>query len=94
MGVGGMSYVIWLFEWYNKANGPVEYDEVYIIDTILHHSIFSLALVCFVVTLVFNIHILKKTPRTVFNIIGEILISVLIALLSALLFSNIYYLYL
>ena len=89
LGIAIMSFICWALAWHNKTNGPMEYGEAYIIDTIVYLGISVLALACFVINLIFNIRIFKKTPRTVVNIICEIILPVFTTLPSAMLFSYI-----
>lgn len=93
LGVAAMSWVLWALMWHNAAKPPVtpphEAGWQYVSSTIAFWGIILLALACFAVTLIFNIRIFKKTPRTVVNVISEILLPVLTTFPSAMLFNDI-----
>ena len=89
LGIAIMSFICWVLMWHNKTNGPMEYGEAYVIDTFIYIGISVLALACFAITLIFNIRIFKKTPRTVVNVISEIILPVFTTFPSAVIFSSI-----
>ena len=93
LGVAAMSWVCWALMWHNAAKPPVtpphEAGWQYISSTIVFWGIIILALACFVETLIFNIRIFKKTPRTVVNVISEIILPVFTTFPSAMLFERI-----
>ena len=93
IGIAVMSFFLWALMWHNAAKPPeqppMEYGWVYIKSTIVFLGISLLALASFVINLVFNLRVFKKTPRTTVNVISEIILPILTTLPSAMLFEYI-----
>ena len=93
IGIAVMSFFLWALMWHNAAKPPIkppmEYGWAYISSTIIFLGISLLALAGFVINLIFNLRVFKKTPRTTVNVISEIILPVLTTLPSAMLFEYI-----
>ena len=91
VGIGVMYVIEWALIWLGPFSEPMEHLNSFAIQTIILIVFQLLLSACFIVTLIFNIIICKKSKTRVFTIILECILPFLTALPCALLFDWFYW---